>query len=531
MGHLDRAAVLAGDQQAGLHKAPQRCPAGQRHRLPARHNARVLPLLVDAAHLQEGLAQGLLFSGLQGPGGEQTIGGPLHRPGQAAEMLVVEQAEIAVAAVALPQFPQGEGKQGQGITGAGVGHHPLQQGWFQAQSGKLRRAGDHLGIGRSWHRPECEVFERDPSDGGVGLEGGQSIRAQRGDHQQPAVAIALAHHLAELGQEARRRGWIPLQGSRTCPCPSRGGDAGEQLLELVDHHHHSGLPLATAAPQTVQLALEAGQRGGWSRGGLARCLERGCQGPRELSHGIGAGAEGIQHQPGLPVAPQPRHDSGPNQRRLAAARRPQQHQQRLAAEAAQVVQPVEGLLDLAVAPEIHGRIRLLEGHQAWIGRAAAIPAETGARVETGGQQTARQCAQSAVGIAGEVDRLEAPQHLGKVTGAHLHGEQALAQVAGDPHLPLAPFGGHEVLTDEGDHRPAAAELVVQLPVPVAPRRNAALGIEIQKQRLMALLPQPGGQALRPGGIPAAVADENRAHRWLGRGVKGEWRGGRQPQRQ
>ena len=175
------------------------------------------------------------------------------------------------------------------------------------------------------------------------------------------------------------------------------------------------------------------------------------------------------------------------------------------------MQPVQCLLELPVAPEEHGRIRLLEGHQAWIGRAAAIPAETGARVETGSHQAARQPAQSAVEIGGEINRLEAPQHLGKVTGAHLHGEQTLAQVAGDPHLPLAPFGGNEVLTDQGDNRPAAAELVVQLPVPVAPRRDAGLGIEIQEQRLMALLPQPGCDPLRPQGVFAAVADKNRAH--------------------
>ena len=96
----------------------------------------------------------------------------------------------------------------------------------------------------------------------MGLEGAQSIRAQRGDHQHPAIAIALAHHVAELGQEALRRGWMVALGRRTCDGASGGSIAGKQLLKLVDHHHHTGLPLATAAPQGLQLALQAGQRGG-----------------------------------------------------------------------------------------------------------------------------------------------------------------------------------------------------------------------------------------------------------------------------
>ena len=69
-----------------------------------------------------------------------------------------------------------------------------------------------------------------------------------------------------------------------------------------------------------------------------------------------------------------------------------------------------------------------------------------------------------------------------------------------------------MLAAEGDHRPATPQLVIQLLLPVPPSRDADLGIEVEKDTLVALSPQPGGDPLSPSVVLAAVADEDRAHR-------------------
>ena len=69
-----------------------------------------------------------------------------------------------------------------------------------------------------------------------------------------------------------------------------------------------------------------------------------------------------------------------------------------------------------------------------------------------------------------------------------------------------------MLAAEGDHRPATPQLVIQLFFPVPPGRDAVLGIEVEKDTLVALFPQPGGDPPSPSVVLAAVADEDRAHR-------------------
>ena len=53
---------------------------------------------------------------------------------------------------------------------------------------------------------------------------------------------------------------------------------------------------------------------------------------------------------------------------------------------------------------------------------------------------------------------------------------------------------------------------MQLLVPVPSGWDPILGIEIQKQRLVTLLSQPGRDPLSPSVALAAVADEDRAHK-------------------
>jgi len=69
-----------------------------------------------------------------------------------------------------------------------------------------------------------------------------------------------------------------------------------------------------------------------------------------------------------------------------------------------------------------------------------------------------------------------------------------------------------VLAAEGDHHPATPQLVIQLLFPVPPGRDAVLGIEVEKETLVALFPQPGGDPPSPSVVLAAVADEDRVHR-------------------
>ncbi len=243
----------------------------------------------------------------------------------------------------------------------------------------------------------------------------------------------------------------------------------------------------------------------------AGAVEGPAQHRRQLARRVVAGAEGLHHQPALDVAPQPRHQARTHQRRLAGAGGAEHHHQAGLAQPVDLVEQVQAVADLLVAAEEDAGVLLLEGQQPRIGRAAAVPVEGVGGIEPGGQDSAPQALERLLFLHREVDDLAVGEHPVDRAVVDLDRKEVLAEGAGVGDLHEAPARRHRVPAAQHDDGAAGAQLAVELLLPVASRRDARLGIEIEEDRTMALRGETLLHVGGDGGVFAGVADEDGAH--------------------
>ena len=227
----------------------------------------------------------------------------------AADRVVLRVGEPAVLGVGR-QPGQGEGQQRQRVTGAGVVDQPLHETVLEGQVGAAGRLADHLRQVGARQRRDVQHGRRDRHGELAGL----------GGHLVPHVG-ARGHHDAE-----RRRGGA-AGGERLeegLPLHRRGHR--DQLLGLVHHDQHLGLGRALAG--LAQLADVVGHpaRAGEQLLAAVRVEVGAVQlgGVRERQRHLGQGH--VRRRPRVgdhPVRrdPESRHQTGPDQRGLAAAGR------------------------------------------------------------------------------------------------------------------------------------------------------------------------------------------------------------------
>ncbi|MGD1037174.1 MAG: hypothetical protein ABR878_08250 [Roseiarcus sp.] len=119
--------------------------------------------------------------------------------------------------------------------------------------------------------------------------------------------------------------------------------------------------------------------------------------------------------------------------------------------------------------------------------------------------------------ASEIDDLPRALQLGRQLGDRLaridsDGEQLLIQRAREVVFPETPAGGEPIGGDKKDDGFAARRRLVQRPLPALARRDAALGIEIEKDVVPAFRRQPIAQRDSSEIVGARMAEKDARHR-------------------
>ena len=260
--------------------------------------------------IDEGPLQRLDFLVLGATGGQHLIGLALHRTRQAAEVVVLLEGEPGAIGSAVPQLPQGEGQQGQGITAGGVSHQPITQPRLQPHSHPLGRSFDHLAETIDIHRAQRDRIPRTAVQRtGMQLQQPVEIGAQR--RQDQHLTVLLPEQFRQQGQE--RIGLLPDA------IPS-AFLTRQQFLELIDRNHNPGILLACRKPQAAELLAQSRRcphRFGWHR--LLQILVGTGQRRLQSFERLFLWPEGLENNPtSTIVSRQPGHHPRPQQRRLAA---------------------------------------------------------------------------------------------------------------------------------------------------------------------------------------------------------------------
>ena len=492
---------------------------------PRPHAAHEAAFGIDAHEAEQGAAQRV--QPVRAAAFAQGLGRARHGPLQAAELVAVlvdgqARAALQFGREAVVQFAQREGQQGQRVVGGGVGHHGLCEAGFELDAGHARRPFDDLADLGQRDLRQVNGLVGHAAQQRVGLERTEKVRAQRGQHEQRAVAL-----LGHAAQQAQKGGLLGSLG-RLCA-------RIERLFELVDDEHHARLRPGLRA-QVVDESVPIGGAAclGWvacmarviecrSEGAPARRARQSRERHRHAFQRLGEWPERRRNQPRLRVARQARHDAGPHQRRLAAARGAEHQQQPGPAQAAQPGQRFQSGLDRGVAAEVHRRVSGFERGQAGVGWARAVPIGQCGRVQSGGFQAAQQAlpAGCAVGVAvggrvgarvaTQVGHLQVGEQGPDRRGVEPHREDRLAQRPCMRDLGEAPGRGHRVCAAQHHHRLATAQLRVQLALPVAPGGDAGLRVEVEKDRAVPGADEHRVQLAGNRVVGAAVADEDGAH--------------------
>ena len=512
MGNLDdpRSILVAGDQQPGIDEPLQPRPGCGRQARPAHGPAHVLPVFVDPHEGEERCAQRCLVGVLGGQAVEHLVGRLRDRGVETPEPRpVLLHGDPAVATVRLVQLPEGEREQRQRVRGSGVLEQRLYEARPEGQAGDLRRPLDDFGEPVGPDRGQGHRLVGQSSQGRVGLELREGVGAHRAQCQDgPARGgEALVEGAQERGRGRRFRGQ-------------------EALLKLVHHQEHAGLGSTRCRPKVgeeVEQSPPAGHRVGCLLGRLqhvrelpgrpvlARLGERTPQRDGELAGRVTEGAHRGHDDPAGPVARQARQQAGPGERRLAAAGGAEDHDEPVAAELLQPAEGVDAVADLLVAAEEDGCVLLVEGEQAGVGRAAAVPREGVVRVQAGTAQPVEQPLIAILGIAGDVDDLARGEDRVDVAGPDLDGGDVLAERLGMGDLGEAPVRGHGVLAAQDDECATRPQPRVELDLPVASGGDAVGRVEVEEDRAVPGCLQACPHLQCDRGVPAAVAEEDGTH--------------------
>ena len=228
------------------------------------------------------------------------------------------------------------------------------------------------------------------------------------------------------------------------------------------------------------------------------------EGPRQFLARLALGPERWHYQPPPAGAPQPGKDTCPQQRRLAGPRGPEQNQQAGPTQGAAGSEPLDQMEALVITAEVDGSVFLLKRGQARIGGTAAIPGEAALGRERDGLQLQLELLQTSIPVLAQIEHLKlwGDGGAGIAIGRLDHLEDRLAEEAGTGELSVAPLGSAPVGALEDQQRLRLFDLSIEGPLPIRPRRDADVHIEVKKGRLETLLLQPGPHPVG-GGIIAA----------------------------
>ena len=151
------------------------------------------------------------------------------------------------------------------------------------------------------------------------------------------------------------------------------------------------------------------------------------------------------------------------------------------------------MADVVIPAEVDGSVFLLEGQQAGIGRTGAIPGEAALGLERDLRQLLLELLQASFPLLTQIEHLQVWSGVlsGVSIGCLDHLEDRLAEEAGTGEFSIAPLGSAPVGAQEDQERLRPLDLAVEGLLPVRPRLNAAVIIEVEKGRLETLLLQPG----------------------------------------
>ena len=228
------------------------------------------------------------------PGCAPELGGDLvglagQHTGDPADALVGVGGQHPTRPGGQAQLLQRVRQQGQGITAAGVGGHPLRQGRrVEGQSRSAGRLLDHLDQRCVTQRPHRDRITEQPSLLGA-QERGQELRPHDHDDPQQRAGIQRAGQQAEEG--------VALGRSRQ----------GDQLLGLIDDHQHRGARAAVRGAKLVGEVCSLHVVGGE----VSRVRRREAAG--ETAQRMVPGHHRRHHDPAAAALPQPRHHTGLDQ--------------------------------------------------------------------------------------------------------------------------------------------------------------------------------------------------------------------------
>ena len=514
MRRLDRAAagLVGEDDQTGGGELFENRQRRLRQFVDEGRTARILPLLVDLHHAADkGLAQGGLRLAAERGIGKHLVGAPAHRilqrvemGGRVAERGVLDQGELPVAAVsafadgAVVEFAQGKGEERQGVVGAGVAGHRRDQRILHLEADDMGRPFDDLAEPRQLHRPEGEFLETDDAFGSA-LEDAEEIGARRQQRDEHGAVVAGG---AEQAQEG-----LPVFRRRD----------GEELLELVDGDEDMRLARACCGLQRLG---EVGQSGGAAFGGEALAPASPVLGPADRFRG-GAGEladrveprpERRQDDPVALVAGKPRQHASAHQRRLAGAGGAEQGDHVGGAAHPARAQPLDQPADVVIAAEIDRGILGLEGEEPGIGGTLPVPGEAALGIQRQLDQFGPELRQPALAVLPEIELLDVGRDEALAAGRDDDREDRLAERARLGEFGEAPFAVEPRRREHQDDGLGAVDLLVERALPVHPRLDAGLLVDVEERLVEAVLSQPRHDVGCDGVVLARMRDEDSRHR-------------------
>ncbi|GJH18448.1 hypothetical protein CBA19CS22_17920 [Caballeronia novacaledonica] len=153
----------------------------------------------------------------------------------------------------------------------------------------------------------------------------------------------------------------------------------------------------------------------------------------------------------------------------------------------------------------------MKREQAGIGRAPRVPVEYIGRIETAFDETKREPPVRQLGIAREIDVLKIAEHIARFTRCDLDRKDGLAALTRLHEFGETPFRAVPVRCEQRDHSLALPQLPVERLLPGAAAPDAEIGVEIKKERGVALPLQPCLHALGRIVVCARMTDEDGRH--------------------
>ena len=214
-----------------------------------------------------------------------------------------------------------------------------------------------------------------------------------------------------------------------------------------------------------------------------------------------------------PILAEPRQDSGADQRRFAAARRADHHQQTRLPLALHPRQRLDHLADLVLAAEVDAGVLGVEVIEPGKRGPLRVPVETVPGIEPRGAEAVEE---PSIGLirpdGGQVDHLAVGQDVFDPARTDGDRENRLAQRLRLGDLDEAPSRGHGARAAQNDDRAGELEVSVQLALPVTPCLDPGVGVEVQEERVIAVFLEPTGEVPGDLVILTAMAQEDARHR-------------------